>query len=131
MSQENVEVVRAVIDARNAEDIDAALKDMAPGFELDFSRAIGPTRGVFGLEQMRELWDEFAESWESHHWAAEEFVDGGDQVVTPTTQYLRGREGIEVEARTTWIWTFRDGKIIRVTYFQGRQEALEAAGISE
>ena len=42
MSQENVEIVRAVIDALNREDLEAALKHMDPDCELDFSRAVGP-----------------------------------------------------------------------------------------
>ena len=45
MSQENVEIVKAAIDAMNRKDWDAAFQDAAPGFELDFSRALGPYRG--------------------------------------------------------------------------------------
>jgi hypothetical protein len=51
MSQENVEIVKAAIDAINREDWDAAFKDAAPGFELDFSRALGPYQGVYRLDQ--------------------------------------------------------------------------------
>ena len=65
MSQENVEIVKANIDAYNREDWDAFFKDRAPGFELDFSRAVGPWRGVFGLDQIRRAWGEFFETWES------------------------------------------------------------------
>jgi ketosteroid isomerase-like protein len=131
MSQENVEIVRAAIHARNSGEIDAMLEDAAPDFEFDFSRAVGPTRGVFALEPMREFWDEFAGAWESIRWEAEEFIEVGDQVVTPTTLYVLGREGIEVEARAAWIWTFRDGKIARLTVYQSRAEALEAVGLRE
>jgi hypothetical protein len=38
MSQENVEIVKAAIDAVNRGDWDAAFQDAAPGFEQDFSR---------------------------------------------------------------------------------------------
>jgi hypothetical protein len=51
-----VEIVKAAIDAYNREDWDAFFKDMAPGFELDFSRSIGPWRGVFGLDQPGDSW---------------------------------------------------------------------------
>ena len=40
MSQENVEIVRAILDALNEGDPDSALKYTAPGFEYDFSRSI-------------------------------------------------------------------------------------------
>ena len=68
MSQENVEIVKAAIDAYNREDWDALFKDAAPGCELDFSRAVGPWRGVFGLDQARRVVEEFRETWESDSW---------------------------------------------------------------
>jgi ketosteroid isomerase-like protein len=43
--------------------------------------------------------------------------------------YFRGRDGLEVTARFTYLWTFRDGACVRVTIFQERNEALEAAGL--
>ena len=53
MSQENVEIVRAAIDAANRDDWDAFYKDMAPGFEMDMSRAVGPVSGVLSLDQVK------------------------------------------------------------------------------
>ena len=46
MSQENVEIVRAMIDAANRGDWDAMIKDAAPGFVWDDSRAIGTDNRV-------------------------------------------------------------------------------------
>jgi ketosteroid isomerase-like protein len=59
MSHENVEIVKAAIDANNREDWDALFKDAAPGAELDVSRAVGPWRGVYGLDQIRRVVGEF------------------------------------------------------------------------
>ena len=58
---------RAVYDALNRGDWDAALpQHVAPGFELDFSRAIGPGRGVYeGRDQLRRFLAELGEGWES------------------------------------------------------------------
>jgi ketosteroid isomerase-like protein len=131
MSQENVEIIRAAIDALNRGDIDAALKDAAADFEWDFSRSIGMQPGVYRLDQMQELWDEFYGLWESSRWEAEEFIDAGDLVMTLVTNFLGGRDGVEVQARGAWVWMFRDGKVARITFYQERQEALEAAGLSE
>jgi hypothetical protein len=44
-----VEIVRRLVDGYNRRDWDAALKDAAPGFELDMSRAVG-ARGRDGIE---------------------------------------------------------------------------------
>jgi hypothetical protein len=42
MSHENVEIVKASIDAYNRQDWDAAFQYAAPGAELDMSRATAP-----------------------------------------------------------------------------------------
>jgi ketosteroid isomerase-like protein len=51
--------------------------------------------------------------------------------VTPFTNYLRGRDGIEVQARAAFVWTIRDGAVAHLCFYQERHEALEAAGLSE
>ena len=131
MSQENVEIVKAVIDAYNREDWDAVFKDAAPGAETDFSRALGPWRGVFGLDQIRRVVGEFRETWESARMEPHEFIEAGDLVVVPGTQHVKGRGGIEVAARGVYVWTIRNGAIERVVHYQERQEGLEAVGLSE
>jgi len=131
MSQENVEIVKAAYDAFNREDWDASLKAAAPGFEMDFSRAVGPWRGVFGLDQSRRVMEEFRETWESARWEPDEFIEAGDFVVVPLTAHLQGRGGIEVVGHTAWVWTIGNGAIERATMYQERQEALEAVGLSE
>ena len=132
MSQENVEIVKAKIDAYNREDWDAFFfKDAAPGFEMDFSRAVGPWRGVFGLDQIRRAWEDFREAWESVRLEPHEFIEAGDLVVVPGTMHGKGRGGIEVVSRITFVWTIRNGAIERVTMYQERQDALEDLGLSE
>jgi ketosteroid isomerase-like protein len=131
MSQENVELIRRQIEALNRQDWDAALKDAAPEAEFDLSRAVGIDRGVYTFSQTRRLMEEFAKAWESVQYGADEFIDAGEHVVTPFTNHLRGRDGIEVEARGIWVWTIRDGAIVRVCLYQEREEALEAAGLTE
>ena len=131
MSQENLEIVKANIDAYNREDWDAFFKDVAPGFELDLSRALGPWRGVFGLDQARRVVEEFREIWESAPLEPHEFIEAGDLVVVPLTNHLKGRDGVEVVASTTWVWTIRNGAIERVSMYQEKEDALEAVGLSE
>ena len=131
MSQENVEIVKAAYDAWNREDWDAFFKDLAPGFELDFSRSDGPQAGVFGLDQIRRMYEEFREDWESAWLEPHEFIEAGDLVVVPGTQHVKGRGGIEVAARGAYVWTIRNGAIERMVMYQSRQDALEDLGLSE
>ena len=131
MSGGNVEMVRASIEAYNRGDFEAGLKDAAPGFELDLSRAVGPQHGIYRLDQMRDFFSEFTEGWQSFRIEPHEFIEAGEQVIVPWTLHLVGRDGIEVGARVTWTWTIRDGAIARVCMYQGRQDALDAAGVSD
>ena len=131
MSQENVEIVKAVIDAANRQDWDAMFQDMAPGFKLDMSRAVGPVHGVFTLDQVRHVLMEFAGNWESIRIEPHEFIEAGDLVVVPNTGHLRGRDGIEVSVTVAWVWTMRDGAIERMVMYQSRQDAVEDLGLSE
>jgi hypothetical protein len=59
------------------------------------------------------------------------FIEVGDQVVTPMVGHFRGRDAIEVTARFTFLWSIRDDAVARVTLYQERGDALEAAGLSE
>jgi ketosteroid isomerase-like protein len=131
MSQENVELVRAAIDAANRDDWDAFYKDMAPGVELDMSRAVGPVSGVLSLDQLRRAQEDLAGYWESLRIEPHEFIEAGDRLVVPWTVHVRGRDGIEVVSRPTFVWTIRDGAIERISLYQERQDALEAVGLSE
>jgi ketosteroid isomerase-like protein len=132
MSQENVEIVRAAIEAFNRGDWDATFKDTAPGFEHDNSRALAPDlRGVYGLDQMLGFIDQVTDPWASARIEPHEFIDAGEHVVVPWTFQVMGRDGIEAQARVTWTFTIRDGAIERTCMYQERQDALEAAGLSD
>jgi ketosteroid isomerase-like protein len=132
MSQENVEIVRRGVDFYNREDIDGMLKDWAPDAVLDWSNSRGFDARVFrGHEEIRSFIHRFLESFENVRIElvgdpAE--IDEG-LVIAENVTYLRGRDGIEVEARSAWLITIRDGAQLSLTLYQTRQEALEAAGL--
>jgi ketosteroid isomerase-like protein len=132
MSRENVEVVRSMIDAGNRRDWDAAFRDVAPGFEWDHTRAVGPdSRAVWTADEAKEFYAQSSELWESFRIEIDDLIAADDYVVVPHTIYVRGRDGIEVTVTTTWLFTVSEGKIGRVCLFQEMAEALEAAGLSE
>jgi ketosteroid isomerase-like protein len=131
MSEENVEIVRAAFDAVNRQDFEAAFKDVAPGAQVDMSRAVGLIHGVFTIDQWRRTLSDLFETWESLHIETHEFIDAGERVIVPLTLHGRGRDGIEVATSPTFVWTVRDGVVQHVEMYQERQHALEAAGLRE
>ena len=131
MSQENVEIVRAAIEAFNGGDWGMVFTVGAPDAEVDLSRAVGLARGVYSREEWANFLDEFSEHWQSARIEPDEFIQGDDHVVVRWTMSVVGRGGIEVEARVYWTWTIREGRVQRITYYPTRTEALEAAGLSE
>jgi ketosteroid isomerase-like protein len=131
VSQENVDLVRAALEAFNRGDWDGFFKDAVPSFELDLSRATGPVHGVYGLDQARRVLHEFSDAWESLQIEGDEYIDAGEHVVAPWTLRARGRDGIEVPSRVTWVWTVREGGVVRASMYQERHEALEAVGVKE
>ncbi len=131
MSKENVEIVKAAIDAINRKDWDAAFQDAAPGFELDFSRALGPYRGVYRLDQARRFAKDFSATFESVRWEADQLIDAGEHVVLLGTIYYRGRDAIETTTSVKQVWTISEGAVERFVMYQERQEALEAVALSE
>ena len=51
--------------------------------------------------------------------------------MVPNTAHMRGRGGMEVIARSTFVFRVENGQITRLRMFQERAEALEAAGLRE
>ena len=129
--QENVEIVRTALDALDRGDVEGAFRSAAPDAEFDQTRAVGMDNRVYTLDEFRQLTETFISAWKSVRWLADEFIDAGEHVVVPFTNRLTGRDGIEVEAHGTLLWTIRAGRVVRVCLYQRREEALEAAGLSE
>jgi ketosteroid isomerase-like protein len=130
--QENVEVVRRVIASANAGDWESFFRDIAPNYELDWSRTRGPLLpGVYRGEGAQRVLIDFLESWQSVRVEPDEFIEAGEHVVVLTTEHYVGRDGIGVQARNTWTFTIRDGMIVRACLYQDKQEALKALGLSE
>jgi ketosteroid isomerase-like protein len=91
-------------------------------------RSKGVYRGRSGLETFL---DEFWSTFENVELETHGFTQAGSDVVVPNTAHLRGRDGIEVTARSTFVYTVEGGQISRLRMFQERAEALEAVGLSE
>ena len=133
MSQENVEIVRQAYEAFNVRDLDALADLTEPDWVMDWSRSIGPQRGVYqGRSGVEEWIAAISEAFESFEILPLEYVGAGDRIVVPTQVKGRGRgSGVVVDAEGVTLWELERGKVARLTLYGTRQEALEAAGLSE
>jgi uncharacterized protein len=131
MSQENVEVVERSIDALKRADVEA-LTDLIDEEVVVRDHDIpdsGDYRGYTGLAQWFEDW---GAAWAEWSVEPEEFIDAGDRVVAVLRLHARGLgSGVEVKRLDGAVWTLRNGKCIRVEYYNGKQQALKAVGLAE
>jgi ketosteroid isomerase-like protein len=130
MSQDNLEIVRRGIDAFNRRDLDAIESD--PDVEVDWSRSRGLEAGIYrGREAVHRFWATFHETFDRVVVVPQELIDHGDCVMVVDRTYMRGRDGIEVEAHNVCVATVRDGRVVRWRLCTDRAEALTAMGLAE
>ena len=132
MSQENVEVVWRHIEAWNRSDLTTWLATFRSDAEIDWSRSRALYKGVYrGHGELEAFWEEFWSTFEAIELEVHDLTEAGSDVVLWNTGRMRGRDGIEVTARSALVFTVENGEITRLRLFQERAEALEALGLSE
>jgi ketosteroid isomerase-like protein len=132
MSQENVEVVRRLIEHWEQGDWRWGRDVFDDECEAVFSASWFPEADRYrvGRDALR-AWTGFTDAFESFEIGLNRIIDGGDQVVALTRIRGRGRaSGADVDALTGGIFSLRGGKIVRYVLTDAA-EALEAVGLSE
>ena len=131
MSQENVEVFRAAIDAWNAGDMDAFRELCDPNIIMRTPEG-WPEPGPFvGREAVMREWHQLRETWDAD--AVEpisDFIETGDRVLVRQVWHAVG-SGPESHLETTNVITLRKGRFIHQEFFWDHAEALEAAGLRQ
>jgi ketosteroid isomerase-like protein len=128
VSAENVEMARRILALLDQGDDPHDL--LAPEFVMDFSRRRLNPVVVRGRDEVRAFAEGEGQMWEGGHLAYQpkELIDAGDKVLA----FVRVSQasGVEVEAYTWAVWTFRDGKPVEWTYFgDDRASALKSVGL--
>jgi ketosteroid isomerase-like protein len=130
MSRENVETVRKSLVAYQDRDVEGLRACSEPDLELDWSESRGWLAGVYrGIDEALRFYEGYFEAFDTIEIEVEEFIEAGDSVVVPNVVHQWGREGIEVSARSTLVFTLRSGKLIRIRLFQENAKALESVGL--
>jgi ketosteroid isomerase-like protein len=130
MSQENVEMVRAMYDAFHRGDAAAAVRCLDAAVVLDASHRVDGRVGR-GLDEVAAIVAEWMEPWEGWRQEIEEIHDLGDRVLVIATQSGRGRgSGVEWSNRFGMLYEIAGAKVTHWTVYDDVRLAREAAGLS-
>ena len=130
MSEENVEKVRAGFAAHNRGDLDALTQVYDP--DVVFETLLLGTH--HGNEAIRLIYEENQKTLSGYTVDPVELIDSGDQVVAvaqvngvgPVSQIA-----MEDRDQFAFLFTIRNRRVVREQAFRSREEALEAAGLSQ
>ena len=133
MSQENVEIVRAVFAAWNARPSEPEFAIFHP--ELVYHpRADEPDPSPHvGRDAYERLTHGFVDSFSEVTFEVLELIDAGDHVIASTVLHavLHGQgsaSGAGVSDTYVFVYKLRDGLVVEGWEYRTKQEALEAVG---
>jgi ketosteroid isomerase-like protein len=130
VSRENVEIMRAALEAFNRRD--------GAGFDalLDRDAEIVPVRAAIeetsyrGPDAGSQYCAAVEEAWKDLRWEVEEIRDGGNWVLALGRIGGRGRDsGAVIDTRGAWVAHFRDGSVTSFRTYPDRDEAIKAVGL--
>jgi ketosteroid isomerase-like protein len=133
MSQENVEIVRRMVDAFNRDDVSAVIAAFDENCEVYEPPEVPdtPAAGFRGHEGIRE-WMTNLREVVGVQFEPTSFRTSGDVVFCESAARGVGQgSGVPFEWKTFVVIHIRDGKIMRSRAFLHRDRALEAAGLRE
>jgi ketosteroid isomerase-like protein len=133
MSEENVEMVRSLVLGWNDRGVDAFVENVAPDVEFHAPKeSMEP--GIYrGPDGVRTYWERTGEPFTERRVESVDVIDVDDTHVIAvvkafvSTPHFAG----EVEMNWAWLYTIENGLVTRAETFTDRQQALEAAGLSE
>ena len=130
MSQENVELIRAGFAAHNRGDLDALTELYDP--DVVFETLLLGTH--HGNQAIRLIYEENQKTLSGYTVDPVELIDSGDQVLAVAQVNGVGpgsQIAMEDRDRFAFLFTLKNGRVVREQAFRNRDEALEAAGLRE
>jgi ketosteroid isomerase-like protein len=134
MSQENVEVgepVRRLLAAFNKRDWGAFSAELDSEVEYMPVEEHAVYRGPEAVSQYTQRW---LEAWDTFSLEAEEVESASAENRAFSAIRMRGTgkgSGVEIDQRGFWVYELRGGRLYRISEYNDRAEALEAAGLRE
>ena len=135
MSEENVEKCRRGFEAWNRRDVDGWLEYFTDDVDYRATEGEIDDRGpIHGKDALRAYAEDWTAMFDDVRFEPVEVIDAGDDTVIAVMRISGRPKGTSAEALTlsvAGVNTIRDGKIARSREYWTREEALEAAGLSE
>ena len=129
MSQENVDTTRRFAAALNRRDYKTAAADLALELEID-DTDIPESTGTDSFYAWLARWDQAWEDWRIED--LEIRPVGEDRTISLFKMIVRGKgSGIELTRRDAVLADYRDGKIVRLAYYNDQAQGLKAVGLEE
>jgi ketosteroid isomerase-like protein len=134
MWEENVKTVRKAAVAFNRGDLNAWLEYWTDDIDYRAVEGAPDDHGpIHGRDALRVYAQDWLDTFDAFRQEPVEQIDAGDDKVIAVFR-VSGRaklSGVETDLTYAALYTFRDGKIARGREYWTRDEALEAAGLSE
>lgn len=132
MASENVELVNRLNNAFASGERDELLALLHPEVVISEWPDAPDTKTLSGHAGVLEVVRSWDETWAWVRNDTDEFVEVGDCVLT--CGHIRGKgkgSEVEVEIDAFNVYEVRDGKIARMEFFNSKEPALRAAGLTE
>ena len=128
-----MEIVRAAYEAFERGDLEAISRLHDPAIEWQTSAEDPDAATHRGPEAVRRYFEGYMETFPGLRAELEECVGAPDGKVLATTRYTgRARaSGMDMDWRQALVYTVQAGLIVRAEEYFDRDQALEAAGLSE
>ena len=137
MSQENVDIVLANLRTYNETgDIDAAFANSDPDIEFEISTQAGREAADFrvyrGIDEVKAAIREILDAFDRARFQIHDVRDCDDRVLAILELFMqpKGSSAELSSGRFGYVYTFRDGKIVRVQDFTNPDDALREVGLS-
>jgi ketosteroid isomerase-like protein len=137
MSEENVEIMRQAFAQWQRGGATAGaipVEGYAEDVEWDISgypTVDLPSRGS-GRDNLGEVLGIYLAGWTSYQAEVTEFIDAGENVVGVVHEKAGiGDSDVFLERDLFQVWTLRNALVVKWRVFETREQALEAAGLSE
>jgi ketosteroid isomerase-like protein len=133
MSQENVEIVRRVVNEFTATQQLSNLVSSDLVWHVGSWSAWTGQAEFHGRDGFKGFFAEWTDAYEEWTQEMESIIDAGDSHVVVTTSQ-RGRlkgSGSWVTLRVAFLYTIEHGLLVRGDIYASTEEALEAAGLEE